>query len=159
MLNDNGVVTIERLKTKFPDDKYLVKSKAVTECYEAIPCNPCSTSCPFEAIHIGEDINTPPKVNFDKCIGCGICVYNCPGLAIFIVKELDDYLEFKIPYEFVPYPIKGEVCHAVNRHGDIIGKCEIIKAQINDKFDKTMLLTVKVDKSMLYDFITIRRIV
>lgn len=157
MLNRDGVVDTIRLKTKFPEKKYLVKAKAITECYEAIPCNPCSTSCPFDAIAIGEDINTPPVVNFAKCIGCGICVYNCPGLAIFVVKELEDYLEFKIPYEFVPYPQKGEVWNAVNRKGEIIGECEIIKAQINDNFDKTCLVTVKVQKDHLYQFITIRR--
>lgn len=157
MLNKTGVPNLEQIKSRFPSKKYLKKAKAITECYEEIPCNPCSTSCPFEAITIGGDINTPPKVEFDKCTGCGICVFNCPGLAIFTVQELDDSLMFKIPYEFVPYPNQGEIVHAINRAGEIIGEVIIEKVLISVKQDKTALLHVIVQKELLHDFITIRR--
>lgn len=156
-LNKTGVPSLDLLKTRFPEKEYLVKHKAITECYEEIPCNPCSTSCPFNAITIGEDINTPPVVNFDNCVGCGICVYSCPGLAIFTIQENEDHLRFKIPFEFVPYPEKGEIWHGVNRNGDIITDVEILKVSINDKYDKTALIEVKVDKEFLHEFITIRR--
>lgn len=157
MLNKNGVPDLDLIKTRFPAEEYLVKAKAITECYEEIPCNPCSTSCPFEAITIGEDINTPPVVDFDKCTGCGICVYNCPGLAIFTVQIKDDHLVFKIPYEFVPLPVKGEIMHAVNRNGDIIGDALIERVTLTEKQDKTALLQVKVAREHLYDFVTVRR--
>lgn len=157
MLKKNGVAPIELIKTRFPLDESILKPKAITECYEDIPCNPCSTSCPFEAIYIGEDINTPPKVDFDKCTGCGICVYNCPGLAIFTIQELEHHLRFKIPYEFVPYPLPGELWDGVNRSGDIICKALVQKVIISERQDKTALVQVLVDKEFKYDFITIRR--
>ncbi len=157
MLNKNGVPSIEQIKSRFPNEDKLVRPKAITECYEEIPCNPCSTSCPFDAIYIGEDINTPPKVDFTKCTGCGICVFNCPGLAIFTVQELDNHLRFKIPYEFLPLPTNGDMWKAVNRKGEIIGNCIIEKIQLTKNQDKTALLTVLVDKEHLYDFVTVRR--
>lgn len=157
MLKKTGVPSLELVKTRFPEGKTLLKAKAVTECYEEIPCNPCSTTCPFDAIHIGEDINTPPKVDFDKCTGCGICVFNCPGLAIFTVQELDNHLRFKIPYEFVPYPQPGDLWPGVNRNGEIICNALIEKVTISKKQDKTALIQVLVDKEHLHEFITIRR--
>ena len=57
MLNRDGVPSKDLVLSKFPSNEILVKSKAITECYEEIPCNPCSTVCPFDAIYIGEDIN------------------------------------------------------------------------------------------------------
>lgn len=159
LLNKNGVPSLEQIKSRFPKRELLAKPKAITECYEEIPCNPCSTSCPFDAITIGEDINTPPVVDFDKCTGCGICVYSCPGLAIFTVQEFENNLIYKIAYEFIPYPIVGEEVYAINRNGDIISKAIIIKVQISPRQDKTVLLHVKLDKKYLYEFSTIRRIV
>jgi Pyruvate/2-oxoacid:ferredoxin oxidoreductase delta subunit len=105
MLNRDGVATKEQILSRFPSNEVLVKAKAITECYEEIPCNPCATSCPFDAIHIGEDINTKPVVDFDLCTGCGICVYSCPGLAIVTVQIVNDKARFKLPYEFRPLPI------------------------------------------------------
>ena len=157
MLNKNGVPSLELIKTRFPEEEILVRPKAITECYEEIPCNPCSTSCPFDAIFVGEDINTPPVVDFDKCTGCGICVYNCPGLAIFTVQIKGENAIFKIPYEFVPRPEKGDTMHAVNRNGDIIGECIIEKVTLTEKHDKTTLLQVRVPKEHLYEFVTVRR--
>jgi Fe-S-cluster-containing hydrogenase component 2 len=157
MLNKNGVPSLDQVLSRFPEEEYLVKPKAITECYEEIPCNPCSTSCPFDAITIGEDINTPPVVDFDKCTGCGICVYSCPGLAIFTVQVKGDFAIYKIPYEFVPRPEKGDIMDAVNRSGEVIGTCEIEKVTLNEKQDKTALLQVKVPLALLHDFITVRR--
>ncbi|MCK5761357.1 MAG: 4Fe-4S binding protein, partial [Candidatus Izimaplasma sp.] len=145
MLNTNGVADKSLVLSKFPDKEYLLKPKAITECYEAIPCNPCATSCPFDAIHIGEDINTPPTVDFDKCTGCGICVYNCPGLAIFTVQALDtENARFKIPYELCPLPIKGETWDGINRAGEVITKVLIEKVSLSEKQDKTALIQVLV---------------
>ncbi len=157
MLTKNGVPNLELVQSRFPSKDKLNKPKAITECYEEIPCNPCSTSCPFDAITIGEDINVPPVVDFEKCTGCGICVFNCPGLAIFTVEEKEHQLSYKIPYEFVPYPNIDEAVHAINRAGEIIGEALITKVQISKKQDKTALLHVDVPKELLYEFVTIRR--
>lgn len=157
MLKTNGVPSKEQVLSKFPSDEVLVRPKAITECYEKIPCNPCSTSCPFDAITIGEDINTEPVVDFDKCTGCGICVYSCPGLAILTVQIKGDKARYKIPYEFVPYPEKGDIVDGVNREGTVICKAEIIKVDIKEKQDKTALIHVDVPLEYIHDFVTIRR--
>lgn len=157
MLKITGVAPKELVKTRFPNDDHILRPKAVTECYEEIPCNPCSTSCPFDAIHIGDDINTPPKVDFDKCTGCGICVYNCPGLAIFTIQELENHLRYKIPYEFLPLPKPGDLWKGVNRSGEVICNVVIEKVTQNVRQDKTALIQVLVDKEHKYDFVTIRR--
>lgn len=156
MLNETGVPSLSLIKTKFPEQNKLFKAKAITECYEEIPCNPCSTSCPFEAITIGEDINKLPVVDFDKCTGCGICVYSCPGLAIFTVALKNEKAIFKIPYELLPYPKVDETWKAVNRDGLVIGEAIIKKVILKPKQDRTLLVEVEVDKNLFYDFITIK---
>src|SRR5690554_7479321 len=109
MLDKDGVATIEQVRSRFPNQDIIVKPKAILECYEDIPCNPCSTSCPFDAIDIGENINKQPKLDPDKCTGCGICVTHCPGLAIIVAQIKFDQAIFKIPYEFNPKPKVGDI--------------------------------------------------
>lgn len=157
MLNKDGVATLDQVQSKFPSLELLSRPKAIIECYENIACNPCSTSCPFDAITIGEDINNIPFVDFDKCTGCGICAYSCPGLAIIISKLTSEKVQFKIPYEFMPMPKVSEIWYAINRSGEIIGDAIIEKVESNARQDKTLLVHVAVDKSLMYDFVTIRR--
>ncbi|QVK19012.1 4Fe-4S binding protein [Mycoplasmatota bacterium] len=157
MLVKDGVATKEQVYTRYPAHELLIKPKAIIECYESIPCNPCSTSCPFGAITIGDDINNLPKVDFDKCTGCGVCVYSCPGLAIMVCEIFENKARFKIPYEFLPYPKENEVWHAVNRKGEVIGDALIEKVTLTKRQDRTVLVQVLVDEILLYDFVTIRR--
>jgi Fe-S-cluster-containing hydrogenase component 2 len=156
MLNKTGVPTKEQVLSLFPEKDILKKPKAIIECYEEIPCNPCSTSCPFDAIYIGEDINTIPVVNFDKCTGCGICVFNCPGIAILVVEEQQNKAKFKIAYEFNPKPTAGEVWHGVNREGEVICDASIEKVALTNRHDKTALVTVSIDSKYIHEFVTIR---
>ena len=155
MLFETGIPERDQVISRFP--QHLTRPKAVIECYANIPCNPCSTSCPFKAISIGEDINNTPVLDFDKCTGCGVCVYSCPGLAIMVVEDLGEKVRFKIPYEFLPTPIPGEVWNAVNRSGEIIGEAIIEKVNNLPKQDRTQLIQLIVRKELLYDFVTIRR--
>lgn len=158
MLNKTGVPSLEEVKAIFPDREKLKKPKAIVECYEEIPCNPCSTSCPFDAIYIGDDINSCPVVDFDKCTGCAICVYNCPGLAIVVAENKGEKIRFKIPYELLPLPKVGEIWEGVNRNGDIICEARIEKVLMSPKQDKTALIHVLVDERFVHDFITIREV-
>ncbi len=156
MIDKTGVPTRSQVKEKFPDQPILVKPKAVLECYQEIPCNPCSTSCPFNAIEIGEDINKMPTINYSICTGCAQCVYSCPGLAIMVAQVIEDYAHFKIPYELLPLPIVGETWNGVNRNGEVITDVRIERVLKNKKSDRTAVITVKVPKKYLYEFVTIR---
>jgi Na+-translocating ferredoxin:NAD+ oxidoreductase RNF subunit RnfB len=156
MLNQTGIPTKEQVKSVFPEKSALIRPKAILECYEDIPCNPCSTSCPFDAIDIGPNINKQPKLNVDLCTGCGVCVPSCPGLAIVIAQVKEDLVIFKIPYEFLPKPVKNEIWHGVNRSGEIICEAKIENTVMNKTTDHTAVVTVSVPVQFLYDFVTIR---
>lgn len=154
MLKQTGVPLSEEIQSCFPNN--LVKPKAIIECYQEIPCNPCETSCPFHAISIGEDINVRPSIDFDKCTGCGICVYSCPGLAITVAQVQSNRVTFKIPYELSPLPKKGETWDGLNRSGEKITDVTIENVLFTQKQNKTALVSVSMDSKHLYEFITIR---
>ena len=123
------------------------KLRAIIECPQNIPCNPCETSCPTGAINVGENINGIPHIDYDKCIGCGVCVMKCPGLAIFMVQERVDDSLVVIPYEFEPLPNPKEEVWLLNREGErlAIGKIEKV---LKNKKDKTHLIYLSVPKGM-----------
>lgn len=157
MLNETGIPSKDQVQSRFPEKKALIKPKAILECYEDIPCNPCSTSCPFDAIEIGDNINVQPRLVEDRCTGCAICVPSCPGLAIIIAQVKDQQAMFKIPYEFLPIPKVGETWDGVNRSGDVICDASIKHVLMTNKQDHTAVVTVSVPESYLYEFVTIRK--
>ena len=156
MLNQTGIPSKEQVNSRFPNKIALIRPKAILECYEDIPCNPCQTSCPFDAIMIGSNINVQPKLITDKCTGCAMCVPSCPGLAIVIAQVKADKAVFKIPYEFLPMPKVSEQWHGVNRSGEVICDAEINSVLLSKKQDHTAVVTVTVPEQYLYDFVTIR---
>ena len=156
MLLKDGIPSIEQVKDCFPEEAALTKPKAIIECYEEIPCNPCETSCPFKAITIGADINKIPQIDHNVCTGCRICVHSCPGLAIMIAQIKDDQAIFRIPYELLPLPVEGETWEGVDRSGGVISPVKILKVDQSKRQDRTAIVHVAIDKKLLYDFITIR---
>ena len=155
MLIKTGVPTSEMIASKFPSKSELNKPKAILECYEQIPCNPCATSCPFDAIVIEDGMTGIPSLISERCTGCGQCVIACPGLSITVAQLLGNEALFKIPYEFTPLPVKGEIWHGLNRNGEII--CDAKINHIIPGKTKTALVTVIIDAQHLYDFVTIKR--
>ena len=156
MLNQTGIPTLEQVLSRFPNYKALARPKAILECYEDIPCNPCATSCPFDAIDIGENINKQPKLHPDLCTGCAVCVPSCPGLAIIIAQIRGKEAVFKIPYEFQPLPVKGQMWDGVNRSGEVICDAVVEHVLITNKQDHTAVVTVSVPLEFLNDFVTVR---
>lgn len=157
MLNKTGIATKEQVLSRFPQKDKLIKPKAVIECYEDIPCNPCETSCPFHAIHVGADINQQPKLDVDACTGCGICVTSCPGLAIIVAEAIDNTATLKIPYEFLPRPKLGETWDGVDRSGQFVTPVRIAQVQSAKHQDRTALVTIQFDAKHLYDVVSIGR--
>lgn len=154
MLDKTGVPTPDQVRSRFPAENDLLRPKAILECYEDIPCNPCSTNCPFQAIVIGEDINAQPRLIVERCTGCGLCVAVCPGLAIMTAGLKNDRAVFQIPYELLPLPQVGEEWVGLDREGRPLGPARIEK--IVRKTDRTNVVTVSLEARHLYAFATVR---
>ncbi|MTI70470.1 MAG: 4Fe-4S ferredoxin [Firmicutes bacterium] len=159
MLKVDGVATKEDIEKVFPNKERLnKKAVAIIECFEKIPCNPCFTACKRKAIKEFKDINDLPKIDFEKCNGCGLCISKCPGLAIMVVDmtySLDKAL-VKIPYEFLPLPKKGEVVKGLNRLGEYITDVEVINVLNSKGLDKTPIVSISIDKRYIKDIRNIR---
>lgn len=54
-------------------------------------CLKCTDICPMQIIElIDEDVEEPHiSINTDRCIGCGVCSFNCPTEAITMIKRFD----------------------------------------------------------------------
>lgn len=141
----SGVISRDMIK--MPSEKHLKRGVAIIECVQEIPCNPCVDACPFGAISM-EDLNALPKIDYDKCVGCGRCVSVCPGLAIFLVKIEGENGFVTLPYEMLPIPKVGEVVKVLDREGKVVGKGEIVKVRVENK---TGIITVKVDRNLIME--------
>lgn len=143
----HGYITAEELKG-FPAASYEADGPhPVIECTQNIPCNPCRDVCPAGLIHVAEDITRIPEIDYSKkCTNCGMCVTNCPGQAIFIVDN--DYepgfATVSLPYEFLPYPEKGDKGKALDRSGAPVCDAEIVSVRTARAMDNTAFLTMKV---------------
>lgn len=148
-------ITEETAKTNFPSMERMNSGPvAVVECFQEIPCNPCTTSCRRGAFEEMLDINNLPKIDVNLCNGCTICVTSCPGMAIMVVDASysKDEALFKIPYEFSPLPEIGQVVRGLNREGEYITDVKILKVSNPKSFDKTPIITCVVNKDFLYEF-------
>ena len=132
-------------------DRYFGKLRPIIECFQAIPCNPCETSCPAGAITVGDNINNLPVVDYEKCTGCGICATKCPGLAIFMLREDEErgVATVGIPYEFLPVPEKGQDVLVMNREGKELGTGRVVR--VVRPTNKSNLVYVEVPLSIAAD--------
>lgn len=102
---------------------------------------------PLGAIKV-ETLISLPELDENKCVGCGSCIPNCPGLAIFLVDynfSEDEALIF-FPYEFLPSPEVGSIVDATDRSGKSITKGRVIKVLKNKKYDNTEIISIAVLK-------------
>lgn len=149
MLEKTGVPTFEDLISVIPSEERRKKGPvAVIECFQKIPCNPCSTACKTGAIKPFNDINDRPQIDFDRCTGCALCMTKCPGLAIFIVDETynDDEALIKIPYEFLPLPEEGSFVTGLNREGKPVCRAKVVKVLNGKHQDRTTIVSLAVPK-------------
>jgi glycine/D-amino acid oxidase-like deaminating enzyme/Fe-S-cluster-containing hydrogenase component 2/thioredoxin reductase len=119
-----------------PEEDRLNKPFVLIDCLYGFACNPCEFACPHNAI-TKTSTSTVPLIDFDKCIGCMACVYQCPGLAIFGYNLKKDWLFLPIEYEAEE---KDDV-FLVNNNGEKLGKGIIEKILIKD--NKTNVARVK----------------
>lgn len=160
MLFNSGVLTGEREGALLPPRELWEKKKGgvvIIECPQRIPCNPCHTSCPTGAILPFEDINNTPKVNWEKCTGCTLCVSACPGLACFVIDLTfsEENALYKLPYEMLPLPVKGQKVQCLDREGKSVGE-GTVENVTQPRKDRTHVVHVSAPKSLVTIFRSIR---
>lgn len=115
-------------------------------CSEEIPCNPCTTVCPTNAIHLRPlrgTIMDLPYFDNTKCIGCMSCVSICPGLAVSLVRRVaDDSAEVVLPWEFEADFDIGHEMELVDQDGRFLEKAKVVAKRHNKK-NNTWLLTFR----------------
>jgi len=123
----------------------------VIHCKQEIPCNPCSTVCPEDSIHMqGDPIKGLPK--FDgKCKGCMKCLAICPGLAITLVdyrKDRENPVIF-LPYEISNFEVKkNDEIDLVDVDGKSLGTYKVLGARATKDSDRTQIVRVRVPKKI-----------
>ena len=156
----DGYPSMDEIKEAngWPDEERFEKGPvAVVECVQQIPCE---SACPLHAIHIGEPITNTPQVDREKCIGCGMCVAACPGLAIFLVDKSYSETEATVsfPFEYDPLPEKGAEIDALSRAGEYVCKGRVIKVMNPKKNDHTPFVTIAIPKEHADTVRTMRRL-
>ena len=136
-----------------PEERTARGPVAVIECVQQIPCNPCEKACPFGAIEVGEDITALPRLDREKCRGCGICLSKCPGLAIFLVDGSlgGDKALIAMPYEYLPLPEPGDEVAATDREGRFVVKGTVEKIDGGAQREGTTIVTLSVPKAHMHE--------
>jgi len=122
-------------------------------CEQEVPCNPCTSVCPVGALKTERDEITglPYMSDLDKCVGCLSCVGICPGLAITIVDYRRDR---EFPTVTLPYEVwrdrveKGRMITVTDKEGAILGRFPVENVVTNPRYPGTLLVQVKVPKTM-----------
>lgn len=98
------------------------------ECLQCIPCDPCAASCPTGAISMGGAIINRPVLDEEKCIGCGMCLRKCSGLAISLIdlSSQPGKAIVELPYEYLPLPRKGDEVVAVDGQGRAVCSAQVL---------------------------------
>jgi len=151
MLIKTGVPTREDLDPITPgEERFVAGPVAVVECFQKIPCNPCVEACKHGAIIPFEDINDLPRVDFEKCTGCGLCIVQCPGLAIFVVDKTysESHAVLRLPYEFIPLPENGQRVCGMDRAGNERGWFEVVNVIPGGNKNKTATVWLAVPKEL-----------
>jgi glycine/D-amino acid oxidase-like deaminating enzyme/Fe-S-cluster-containing hydrogenase component 2 len=81
-----------------PSADRMQKPFVLIDCLYGFACNPCVFACPHDAIK-KSSTSSVPFIDFDKCVGCLECIYQCPGLAIFGYNIKKNLLFLPVEYD------------------------------------------------------------
>lgn len=113
------------------------KPFVVANCLYGFACNPCTFACKHGAIS-KPATSSAPEIDYQKCMGCMECVYQCPGLAIFGYNIARGEVFLPIEYKVN----EGAEVVLVNDDGAKIGTGTVAKILV--KPNKTNIARVKV---------------
>lgn len=105
-----------------PSEERMKKPFVQIDCLYGFACNPCAFACQYGAI-TKSSTSTVPNIDYDKCIGCMECVYQCPGLAIFGYNLEKN--TFFLPIEFEME--EGSEVYLVDNNAKILGEGSLKK--------------------------------
>ena len=125
----------------------------VFHCAQEVPCNPCTSVCPVNAIRTEEDKITglPYMVDMETCTGCASCIAVCPGLSVSLVDYRDDP---ELPLVTLAYEIwrdkveEGQIVPITDVDGAILGYFQVHKVRTRRKYPGTLMVTIRVNKSI-----------
>jgi len=128
----------------------------VFHCSQEIPCNPCTSVCPQQLIHIDPtDIRGIPTylgLEAEKaCLGCEQCVAVCPGLAITLVDYRKDaeMPTVTLAYEFLSSDIAvGDRVTALDSVGNVLGEAEVVSVREIKRNDRTVMVKLRAPKAI-----------
>lgn len=133
-----------------PDsERMMAKPFVIIDCLHGFACNPCAFACPHGAI-TKSSTSTVPQIDFEKCIGCMDCVYQCPGLAIFGYSIKKQWIYIPVEYEVH----EGSDVWLVDNDGNKLG--EGVVERVMFKSNKTNIARVKSKTVTFNDFIKVR---
>ena len=144
-----------------PSEERMAQGRvACIECVQEIPCNPCEGTCPVGAIKVGEQITNLPVLHGEKCTGCGMCVANCPGLAITIIDKTysDTEAVIEFPFEYLPLPEKGDTVDAVNRGGQVVCEGTVTSVKKLKAYAGTAVIGIAIPKEYADEVRSIKRL-
>lgn len=161
-MSRTGIATPEELRASpgYPSEERLRQGRVVViECVQEIPCNPCEAACHQGAITVCEPITNVPVLHEELCDGCGLCVAQCPGLAIFVVDFNYSPTEALVgfPYEYLPLPRPGQVVDAVNREGVVVAQGRVVRVVNPRANDRTPVVYIAVPKELGMEVRSMRR--
>jgi len=127
----------------------------VLHCVQEIPCDPCTTVCQHNLIHIDSaDIRRLPYFELKEgekgCTGCEKCVTICPGLAVSLVDYRQDpgWPTVTLPYEFLKEGIEaGDRVMVLDTEGNELGDVEVVGVRAIKANDRTVLIKLKAPKA------------
>jgi NADPH-dependent 2,4-dienoyl-CoA reductase/sulfur reductase-like enzyme/Fe-S-cluster-containing hydrogenase component 2/bacterioferritin-associated ferredoxin len=134
----------------------------VFHCRQEVPCNPCTSVCPEQAIRTENDRITglPYLVDGADCKGCMACVAICPGLAVTLVDYRKDpeHPTVTLPYEIWRDRVeKGQPVPVTDQEGAILGHYPVQRVVANrKKYPGTLLVQVKMERRLAKRAVGIR---
>ncbi len=128
----------------------------IFHCKQEVPCNPCTSVCPVDAIKTVDDKITglPYIVDEEKCIGCMSCVAVCPGLAVTLVDYRKDPENPTVTFAYEVWRdqvTEGKEVPVLGENGENLGRFKVKKSFQNPKYPGTYLVSIEMPKKFAKD--------